>query len=49
MARIEGLQEKLLYIGKNGFRHHVSVTRGDWLKAVNEAFATYLPYHLIRF
>ena len=49
VARIEGLQEKLLYIGKNGFRHHVSVTRGDWLKAVNEAFATYLPYHLIRF
>lgn len=47
VARIEGLQEKLLYIGKNGFRHHVSATRGDCLKAINEAFGTYLGYELI--
>ena len=49
VARIEGLQEKLLYIGKNGYRHHVSATRGDCLKAINEAFETYLGYELVKF
>ncbi|MBE6885981.1 MAG: hypothetical protein IJY82_03960 [Oscillospiraceae bacterium] len=49
VAKIDGLQEKLLYIGKNGFRHHVSMTRGDYLKAINEAFETYLGYELKKF
>ncbi len=49
VAHIEGLQDKLLYIGKNGFRHHVSATRGDCLTALNEAFETYLKYDLTKF
>ena len=48
VAEIENLQKKLLYIGKNGYRHHVSVTRGDCLNAVNEAFETYLGYENTR-
>ena len=49
VAQIDKLQEKLLYIGKNGYRHHVSTTRGDCLKAINEAFETYLHYELVKF
>jgi hypothetical protein len=48
VAKIEGLQQKLIYIGKNGYRHHVSATKGDVLTAVNEAFETYLKYETTR-
>ena len=44
VAHIDNLQEKLLYIGKNGFRHHVSLTMGNCLTAVNEALSNYLNY-----
>ena len=46
VARIEGLQNKLLSIGKKGYRHHVSVTFGHISTAVREAFTTYLDYEL---
>ena len=48
VAEIPGLQQKLLYIGKTGYRHHVSVTRGDCLNAINEAFENYLGYEITR-
>ena len=44
VAHINNLQEKVLYIGKNGYRHHVSLTKGNCVAAVNEAFANYLGY-----
>ena len=44
VAYINNLQEKVLYIGKNGYRHHVSLTKGNCVAAVNEAFANYLGY-----
>ncbi|MBR7142915.1 MAG: hypothetical protein IKD06_05200 [Clostridia bacterium] len=44
VAKIEGLQDKLIYIGKNGFRHHVCVTRGNVQRILDEAFNTYLHY-----
>ncbi|MHC1696192.1 MAG: L-fucose/L-arabinose isomerase family protein [Eubacteriales bacterium] len=47
VARIDSLQHKLLSIGKNGYRHHVSVTQGSVERAVREAFETYLKYDLI--
>ena len=47
VARIEGLQKKLLSIGKNGYRHHVSVTEGSLERAMREAITTYLGYDLI--
>ncbi len=47
VAEILQLQDKLLTIGKQGFRHHVSVTSGHFGTAVREAFTTYLKYDLI--
>lgn len=44
VAKIEGLQDKLLAVGKTGFRHHVSVTFGHVEKPIREAFTTYLGY-----
>jgi len=42
VARIEGLQDVLLHVGRNGFRHHVSVTTGDVCEPVREALEYYL-------
>lgn len=47
VAKIEGLQNKLINIGKNGYRHHVSVTEGFYEAAIKEAFTTYLNYDLL--
>lgn len=46
VARIKDLQRKLLNIGKNGYRHHVSVTAGNYERAVREAFENYLKYDI---
>ena len=47
VAEIPGLQDKLLTIGKKGFRHHVGVTFGNVALPVKEAFTTYLGYDLL--
>ncbi len=47
VAQVRALQSKLLTIGRNGFRHHVSVAFGQHHGAVREAFMTYLGYDLI--
>ncbi|MFO7611565.1 MAG: hypothetical protein R6W99_03640 [Clostridia bacterium] len=47
VAKIEDLQEKLLDIGRMGYRHHVSVTKGHVLEALSEAFETYLGYDFL--
>ena len=47
VAQIEDLQDKLLAIGKKGFRHHVGATFGNVEVPVKEAFSTYLNYELI--
>jgi hypothetical protein len=41
---IEHLQDKLLAIGRQGYRHHVSVAFGSILVPVREALQTYLGY-----
>lgn len=46
VAEIDCLQDKLLTIGKHGFRHHVSVTLGHVGIPVREAFTTYLNYEV---
>ncbi|NLF31675.1 MAG: hypothetical protein GX591_12405 [Planctomycetes bacterium] len=46
VARIDRLQDALEYIGRNGYRHHVSVTAGHVAPALREAFTTYLGYTL---
>lgn len=46
VVEIENLQDKLLAIGKKGFRHHVSVTFDHVALSVKEAFTTYLGYDI---
>jgi L-fucose isomerase-like protein len=46
VARIDRLQDKLEAIGHNGYRHHVSVTRGQLAAPVTEAFRKYLKYEV---
>ena len=46
VAEIDGLQSKLIVIGKNGYRHHVGVTFGHVALQVEEAFKSYLGYEL---
>lgn len=47
VAEIQRLQNKLMTIGKQGFRHHVGVTFGNVAVPVQEAFSTYLGYDII--
>jgi L-fucose isomerase-like protein len=46
VAKIEGLQNVLYKIGYNGFRHHVSITKGNVSAAMREAFTRYLGYEI---
>jgi L-fucose isomerase-like protein len=38
--------EMLNYMAKNGYRHHVAITRGHTASAVVEAFRNYLDYDI---
>ncbi|MCP4165335.1 MAG: hypothetical protein GY759_05500 [Chloroflexi bacterium] len=42
VAEIDRLQDVLLHVGRQGYRHHVSLTRGHCMAAVQEALQTYL-------
>ena len=46
VAEIEHLQDVLLHVGRNGYRHHVSVTCGLVQAAVREALAHYLGFEV---
>ncbi|MFW6337780.1 MAG: L-fucose/L-arabinose isomerase family protein [Alkalispirochaetaceae bacterium] len=46
VAEIQGLQEVLLWLGKNGHRHHVSITPGNHVSPMREAFENYLGYQV---
>lgn len=47
VAQIPMLQQKLLGMGKKGFRHHVSLTKGLCESTLREAFTTYLGYDIV--
>ncbi len=42
VAQIDRLQDLLLYVGRNGYRHHVSATPGRYAAPVTEALEYYL-------
>lgn len=44
VAHIQGLQDVLLYVGRHGYRHHVSIVPGTVQDSVREAFDRYLGY-----
>lgn len=49
VAEIEGLQDALLTIGRQGHRHHVAVTPGHVVEPVVEALSHYLGHEVVRF
>jgi len=46
VAEITDLQRKLNVLGRSGYRHHTSMTRGRVAEAVRHALTTYLGYTL---
>lgn len=38
--------EMMQYMAKNGYRHHVAITKGRYAEAVREAFDNYLGYNI---
>jgi L-fucose isomerase-like protein len=46
VARIDKLQDKLETIGRQGYRHHVSVTTGHMQVPLREAWERYLKYEI---
>ena len=46
VAHVPGLQSKLRNIGYGGYRHHVSVSFGNWTRALDEALTRYLGYEI---
>ncbi len=46
VVEIAGLQQVLLKVGQQGYRHHVSVTAGHVGQALREAFERYLDYDI---
>ena len=46
VAEISGLQRKLHTLGRSGYRHHTSMTRGRVATAVRHALKDYLGYSL---
>jgi len=46
VAKIEGLQDLLYYMGRTGHRHHVSIAPGKVMEPLAEAFTGYLGYEV---
>jgi L-fucose isomerase-like protein len=46
VAEIPGLQDVLLHVGENGYRHHVGVTPGLVLEPIREALGCYLGFEV---
>jgi len=46
VAKIDGLQDVLLHIGRHGYRHHVSLTPGEYAPVLREALGYYLGYEV---
>jgi hypothetical protein len=44
VAKIKGLQDVLLHLGREGHRHHVVITPGEVMAPLREALEKYLGY-----
>jgi len=47
VAEISDLQNKLILLAKNGFKHHTTISVGHMKSILTEAFSTYLHYDVI--
>lgn len=48
VTQVKNLQQLLKYICKNGFEHHVAMTRGNVASILEEAIDTYLGWNIYR-
>jgi L-fucose isomerase-like protein len=48
VCKIDNLQGMMKYVCKNGFEHHVAMTRGHYADVLEEAISTYLKWDLYR-
>ena len=42
----QGAGDMLNYMARNGYRHHVAITKGNYSSALEEAFVNYLGYNI---
>ena len=47
VAQIPDLENKLIRLARNGFKHHTTVGKGHMKNILNEAFTYYLDYNVI--
>ena len=47
VAQIDNLQDKLIRLARNGFKHHTTVGVGHMKEVLEEAFKTYLKYDVV--
>lgn len=47
VTEIPALQRKLVKLGKNGFKHHTTFSKGNVKAALDEAFSNYLGYTVV--
>ena len=47
VAKIENLQDKLIKLARNGFKHHTTVANGHVKDVLDEAFRYYLNYNIV--
>lgn len=47
MAQIKDLEDKLLKLGRGGFKHHTTVGMGKMKNILEEAFGYYLGYEMV--
>lgn len=47
VAQIDNLQDKLIRLARNGFKHHTTVGMGHMKEVLEEAFKTYLKYDVV--
>jgi len=48
ICHIPNLQGLMKYLTKNGFEHHIAMTRGHYADVLEEAISTYLKWDLFR-
>ncbi len=48
VCRVENLQQMMKYVCKNGFEHHVAMTRGHYADVLEEAITSYLGWDFYR-
>lgn len=48
VAHIKNLQEKLIFIARNGFNHHTTMARGHLITPMCDALGTYLGYDIVK-